>query len=100
MERAVDAGVPAAMLAEQYRMHPDICAAVSDTFYHGKLLSAASMHSTRPCSPACCLVNVNGDEEQHRGGGFSNKDEARAAIQAAEKAVDKLRQLVRFVAAA
>ncbi len=27
-------------------------------------------------------------------------DEARAAIQAAEKAVDKLRQLVRFVAAA
>lgn len=33
MQRAVDLGLPAAMLTEQYRMHPAICAAVSLEFY-------------------------------------------------------------------
>lgn len=35
MERAVSFGVPAALLSEQYRMHPAICAAVSNEFYAG-----------------------------------------------------------------
>lgn len=94
MERAVDAGLPAAMLAEQYRMHPDICAAISATFYAGKLRTGAGMAACRPAAPACRLLDVNGQEKQHPGAGFSNRQEAEALIEAAVAAARELEGLV------
>lgn len=94
MERAVDAGLPAAMLAEQYRMHPDICTAISATFYAGKLRTGAGMAACRPAVPACRLLDVNGQEKQHPGAGFSNRQEAEALIEAAVAAARELEGLV------
>lgn len=94
MERAVDAGMPAAMLAEQFRMHPDICAAISSTFYGGKLRTGAGIAARRPATPACRLLDVSGREEQHAGAGFSNRQEAEALIEAAVAAARELEGLV------
>jgi superfamily I DNA and/or RNA helicase len=76
MERAVDAGVPAAMLAEQYRMHPSICAPISAAFYGGKLKTAAGMLASRPHPSPCVFVDVAGAETFHKGAGYSNEEEA------------------------
>lgn len=94
MERAVDAGMPAAMLAEQFRMHPDICAAISSTFYGGKLRTGAGIAARRPATTACRLLDVSGREEQHAGAGFSNRQEAEALIEAAVAAARELEGLV------
>lgn len=55
MERAVDAGVPASMLAEQYRMHPDICAAISATFYSGQLSAPSTNEAPGAARPPAAL---------------------------------------------
>ena len=76
MERAVDAGVPAALLAEQYRMHPAICAPISAAFYGSKLRTAAALAAQRPHPAPCRFAAVVSEEEFHKGAGYSNEAEA------------------------
>ncbi|PRW58176.1 DNA helicase [Chlorella sorokiniana] len=67
----------------KYRMHPDICTAISATFYAGKLRTGVGMAARRPAAPACRLLDVRGEEKQHPGAGFSNRQEAEALIDTA-----------------
>ncbi|KAL4451648.1 hypothetical protein ABPG75_007310 [Micractinium tetrahymenae] len=90
MERCVDAGMPATLLAEQYRMHPDIAAAISAAFYGSTVRSAPCVRVKRPCSPACRLINVSGKEALHTGAGFSNQGEAEEVVRLAEAAAFEL----------
>ncbi len=76
MERAVELGLPAALLSEQYRMHPSICSAVSAEIYGGEMQTAA-VTAARPALPKPCrFVLAKGPEKHHIGGGFSNAKEA------------------------
>ena len=48
MARLARSGTAAShMLTEQYRMHPTICAAVSTSFYNGKLKTGAPTAAAR-----------------------------------------------------
>lgn len=69
-------GVPAAMLTEQYRMHPAICAAVSSEFYAGRLLTAAAVRKRGTLAEPCRFVEVHGWERCFVGGGYTNAKEA------------------------
>ncbi len=68
--------VPAAMLTEQYRMHPSICAAVSKEFYDGRLTTASAACERKAVAAPTRLVHVKGWERHHPGGGYSNAKEA------------------------
>ncbi|PSC73604.1 putative ATP-dependent helicase -like [Micractinium conductrix] len=88
MERAVSFGVPAALLSEQYRMHPAICAAVSNEFYAGRLRTPAAVAAARAAvASPCRLVDVWGREHWWDMAGFNNKTGAEAAIRAAGEAL-------------
>ncbi len=76
MERAVELGVPAALLSEQYRMHPSICSAISDEFYGGKLRTAAATAARIALPVPCRFVHADGNETHHPGAGYSNDIEA------------------------
>lgn len=76
MQRAVELGVPAAMLREQYRMHPDICAPVSLEVYGGRLVTAAATAARRAVAAPCRFLHVAGWEKHHPGGGYHNAKEA------------------------
>ena len=83
MERAVQLNVPAAMLSESYRMHPDICSAISQEFYGGGLVTAPEVAARRAVPQPCRFVHVPKSSEQHHpGGGYSNKEEARRCTRA------------------
>lgn len=76
MERAVALAVPAAMLTNQYRMHPAICRAISAEFYADRLHTAAAAAARRALAEPCRMVQVGGKEVWHQGGGYSNPVEA------------------------
>jgi superfamily I DNA and/or RNA helicase len=77
MARAVELGLPAAMLDEQYRMHPSICAAISNEFYEGRVRTAPATAARRALSAPCSVVNVHGLEKKFLGGGYINHREAK-----------------------
>lgn len=58
-ERATGAGMPMAMLVEQYRMHPDICKVVSKLFYGGRVKTGdATLRRRAVFNPALTWVDV------------------------------------------
>lgn len=63
---------------------------MSAAFYGGRLRTASGLAAARPCARACRLVDVSGSEEQHTGGGVSNREEALRAIEEAEAAASEL----------
>ncbi|EFN53165.1 expressed protein [Chlorella variabilis] len=93
MERAVALAVPAAMLTNQYRMHPAICRAISAEFYADRLHTAAAAAARRALAEPCRMVQVGGKEVWHQGGGYSNPVEASKAVRVARKAAKELREL-------
>ncbi|KAL4439787.1 hypothetical protein ABPG75_002788 [Micractinium tetrahymenae] len=91
MQRAVQLDLPAAMLTEQYRMHPSICAAISREFYGGRLTTAPAACTLRAVAAPCRLLHVPGWERHHPGTGYSNAKEALRVLQAALQAAAELR---------
>lgn len=76
MQRAAELGLPAALLSEQYRMHPNLCAAISREFYGGRLVTAAATAARRAVPKPCRMVHVQGEERWHLGSGYDNTQEA------------------------
>ena len=53
------------MLTEQYRMHKNISAFTSRTFYGNKLKTAACLTATRTCTHPCVWIDCTTDELKH-----------------------------------
>ncbi|KAL4859072.1 DNA-binding protein SMUBP-2 [Chlorella vulgaris] len=80
-------------MARAYRMHPSICAAISNEFYGGRVRTAPATAARRALSAPCRVVNVHGLEKKFLGGGYIHHREAKRAIKAACTAVMELRAL-------
>lgn len=67
------------LMVVQYRMHPQIAKLVSDTFYGGRLTTAAAVAAARHRHVPVKFVNVDGREQGH-GTSFLNMEEANMVV--------------------
>ncbi|KAK9841693.1 hypothetical protein WJX74_010223 [Apatococcus lobatus] len=92
-ERLVDLGHPVHLLCQQYRCHPDLSRIPNSLFYGSQLqdgCTAEQRSSLIPRLPPLCFLDVQGQEQHHRGtGSISNPQEASVVAAA-------IRQLVSF----
>jgi hypothetical protein len=80
LERCVAGrAAPVFRLADQYRMHPRICAAISETFYGGALRTPPAVAAARPLDAPLHFVDFC-HAETRDGASLSNAFEATAVV--------------------